>query len=108
MVVRRWVVSIVGVLLTGCAGLEHGVAVVQNEEPISVEPSQAAGYDYLVIIREGGNLGFDPNDQQARDLAALAKLRDQCDAPKIVGETVVKSDAGLGAQAHRYEVKVRC
>ncbi len=95
--------------MTGCAGIGPAVSTAQNDGPISVEPSQAAGYDYLVVIRDGGNLGFDPNDQQARDLAALAKLRDQCDDPKVVGETVVKSDAfGQGSQPHRYEVKVRC
>jgi len=95
--------------LTGCAGVGPGVSTAQNDEPITVEASQAAGYDYLVVIRDTGNLSFNANDQQARDLAALAKLRDQCDDPRVVGETVVKSDAfGQGGQPHRYEVKVRC
>ncbi len=105
----QWLVLMVGALLTGCAGARFGASEAQSDEPISVQPSQSAGYDYLVIVRDRPNSNFDPNDQQARDLAALAKLKDQCDAPRIVGETVVKSDGnGFAGEARRYEVKVRC
>ena len=74
-----------------------------------MQPSQSAGYDYLIIIRNMKNLGFEPNDQSARDRAALAALKNQCDTPQIVGESVVNSEGGLfGNPTRRYEVKVRC
>jgi hypothetical protein len=100
---------VAGAISAGCASLLPGTPDVQNGEPISVVPSQSAGYDYLVVVHESRNLGFDPNDQKARDEAALAKLKSECDTPRIIGETVVKADAGLGSnQGSRYEIKVRC
>ena len=104
-----WVAIIVGTLLAGCAGLQSGAPAAQEDEPISVQPSQSAGYDYLVIVRNIRNLGFDPSDQAARGTAALSALKSQCDTPQIIGETVVKSDRYFqGDQARSYEVKVRC
>jgi hypothetical protein len=89
--------------------MQPGMPTAQKDEAISVRPSQSSGYDYLIAIRGTGELPFDPDDQAARDQAALAALKNQCDSPQIVGETVIKSDGYLRNDAIRgYEIKVRC
>ncbi len=105
----RWLVLIVGVLLAGCVGMQSGGPAVQKDEAISVEPSQAAGYDYLVVIPDNRILGFDPNDAAARGRAALAEIRKRCDVPQVVGETAVKSGGFLQTdEISKYAIKVRC
>jgi hypothetical protein len=95
--------------LSGCAGTEAGMPLLQKDNALNVLPSQQPGYDYLVSIRNVKDFGYDPDDKATRDRTALLALKDQCAAPQIVGETVINTGTyALGNPARTYAIQVKC
>ncbi|WP_045837131.1 hypothetical protein [Hyphomicrobium sp. 99] len=93
--------------LTACAATEK--PGLQNSNAISVTRAQSPDYDFVVSIPAAQSSGYDPNDKETRDRTALSALKDQCEAPQVVGETVITSGTFLlGDQSRAYAVQVRC
>jgi hypothetical protein len=106
------IVPSISVMLSACAGAP-GADVVRpglpQSESFRVQRSRSADYDYLVSIKNGKDLGINADDQAARDRMALLALKDQCESPQVLRETVVKSGAQLfGGGQRTYELQVKC
>lgn len=95
--------------LASCAGSQSHLRVLESANALSVAPAQAAGYDYLVSIRNVKDFGFDPDDKATRDRTALQALETQCPKARIVGETVMNTGTyALGNPSRTYAIQVKC
>jgi hypothetical protein len=81
----------------------------QNPNALTVRKADSQGYDYVVSIPDLKDINYDPHDKATRDKMALLALKDQCEAPQIVGESVISTGTYLlGNTSKRYEMQVRC
>jgi hypothetical protein len=101
----------IAALLSACASPSNTEVVragLPRSDNFRVQRSQNSDYDYLVSIRNGKDLGINADDQAARDRMALLALKDQCEAPQIVKETVSSGSPFLGDGARTYDLQVKC
>ncbi len=108
---RVLIVPLLGLSVSACAGNDVGSSGFSDTKPITVQRSrspEAADYDFLVTIQNTKGQGYNPDDQAARDRVALAALKDQCEAPQIVKETVSDNAALFGGASRTYEIHVKC
>ncbi len=95
--------------LAGCAGPSSGVPLQQSSNAISIRKADSQNYDYVVSIPDVKDNIYDPGDKATRDKMALGALKDQCEAPQIIGESVVNTGTYLlGNAAKSFEMQVRC
>ncbi len=95
--------------LAGCAGPSSSVPLQQNSSAITIRKADSQNYDYVISIPDVKDNIYDPDDKATRDKMALGALRDQCEAPQVVGESVINSGTYLfGHPSRSFEVQVRC
>lgn len=95
--------------VAACATNDPVQPGLTTTDAISVERSRSSDYDYLITIKSQKGLGVNIDDQAARDRLALQTLKDQCEAPEIVKETVSRGDEYLiGSSPRTYKIQVRC
>lgn len=101
-------VVLASMTLAACAGTDGGIPP-PSANTVSVVRATSPNYDFVVSIPDVKNAQYDPSDKAARDGTALAALKDQCEAPQVIGETIVSSGTYLfGDQSRAYAVQVRC
>jgi hypothetical protein len=112
MDLMKVIVLLFGVMLSACADASNTQVLspgLPHSDSFRVQRSRSAEYDYLVSIKNGKDLGINADDQAARDRMALLALKNQCEAPQIIRETIVKSGAQLlGGEERAYELQVKC
>ncbi len=102
------VVVLVAVASAACAGTEGGKPP-PSTNAVSVVRATSPDYDFVVSIPDVKNAQYDPSDKATREGTALAALKDQCEAPQVIGETIVSSGTFLlGDQSRAYAMQVRC
>ncbi len=74
--------------VAACAANDSVQPGLTTTDALSVQRSRSSDYDYLITIKSQKGLGINIDDQAARDRQALRTLKDQCEAPEIVKETV--------------------
>lgn len=100
---------IVSPVVAACAANDPVQPGLTATDALSVERSRSSDYDYLITIKSQKGLGINIDDQAARDRLALQTLKDQCEAPEIVKETVSRGDEYLiGNSPRTYKIQVKC
>lgn len=94
------------VLLTGCAGSDAHLRLLESENAVSVEPSQSRDFDYLVKIRGALDFGYNPSNPETRKETALRAVAAQCPTARIVGEQAIQK--GRDGANHDYFIQIRC
>lgn len=95
-----------GVALASC---QSQMRALESGGAIRVEPSNVAGADYVVHLRNTVDFGYNPDDKANRDKFALQMLQKQCPTGRIVKETSVETGTyALGRVARTYFVYVKC
>lgn len=104
-----FVVVLASVVLAACAGTEGGKPPVQSANTVSVVRATSPNYDFVVSVPDVKGPQYDPSDKAARESMALAALKNDCEAPEIIGESIVSSGTFLlGDQSRVYAMQVRC
>lgn len=94
------------VTLAGCT--EHP-RTLEAGGALSVLPSNRAGSDYAVQLKNTIGMGWDPDNKQNRDKWALDYIKAQCPSGRIVGEDIIATGTYLtGSPARTYIVYVKC
>lgn len=77
---------------------------------LSVEPSQSSDFDYLVKVGNVGDIGYDPDVYSVRENVALAALKTQCSAAKVLGESEIHHGTVplQGKPAKTYFMRIKC
>ena len=73
--------------LAGCAGSQTDIRMKEGSGDISVQPASSADYDYLVMLKNRWDIGYEPDRKADRDAMALRYMKSQCPAATIAGET---------------------
>ena len=95
--------------LTGCAGSQSHLRLLEKDNALSVMPVQSPTHDFVVSIRNVKDFGYDPDDRGTRDRTALQALATQCPRGRVVGETVIDTGTyALGNPSRTYAVQVKC
>lgn len=95
--------------LTGCAGSQTHMRLLEAENAVRVAPSGVPDSDFTVSIRNVVDFGFDPDDQATRNRTALDFLKTQCPQGRVVGETIIDTGAYLtGRPSRTYAIRVKC
>lgn len=95
--------------LTGCAGSQSHLRLLEHDNALSVAPAQSPTHDFVVSIRNVKDFGYDPDDKGTRDRTALQALAAQCPNARVVGETVIETGTYLlGNPSRTYAVQVKC
>jgi hypothetical protein len=95
--------------LSGCAGTQSHMRILEQSNAISVAPSSAPGYEYAVSVRNVKDIGYNPNNKADRDSVALRYMASQCPKGRIVGETPLNTGTYLlGDPAITYIMHVKC
>ena len=96
--------------LASCAGTDTHLRMMEQQGAYQIEPSQnKAAYDYVVRIKNLVDLGYDPDNPETRNAAALKGLATQCPSARIVGEEVIeKGTYAIGRPAREYFIQVKC
>lgn len=95
--------------LTGCAGSQNHLRILESGGNVRVEQAQAAGYDYLVYVRNVVDFGYDPDVEATRYSIALQILEAQCPGATVIGEEVIETGTYLGGRPSRtYVIRVAC
>jgi hypothetical protein len=97
--------------LSACATAPKANVVqtgLPSSENFRVQRSQSASYDFIVSIKNGRDLGINADDQAARDRMALLALKNQCEAPQIIRETVAEGSLLFGSPERVYQLEVKC
>lgn len=106
---RRLFALLLSPVVGACAGNDPAQPGLTMSGALSVERARSADYDYLISIKSQKGLGINIDDQAARDRLALQTLKDQCEAPEIVKETVSRGDEYLfGNSPRTYKIEVKC
>lgn len=100
----------IALAVAGCAGTDTQLRMLEKEGAYQIEPSQnKAAYDYVVRITNLVDVGYNPDNPETRNGAALRGLRTQCPSGRIVGEDVVEKGAyANGRPAREYFIHVKC
>ena len=102
-----WAVT-AAVILAGCADSQPYMRTLKQSNALRVDPANTLGADYVVSLRNLKDVGYDPDDKADRDRVALAALRDQCPAGRIVGETVINTGTYLlGNPSRTYALRIK-
>lgn len=105
----RMLALLVSLVVAACAANDPVQPGLTTTDGLSVERSRSSDYDYLITIKSQKGLGINVDDQAARDRLALQTLKDQCESPEIVKETVSRADEYLfGNSPRTYKIQVRC
>ncbi len=107
--VKGWAAAIVAVGLTGCAGTDAQIRMLEQDNAVRVEPATTADANYVVSVRNLVDIDYNLDDKPTREDLALRMLRTQCPDGRIAGETVI--DTGtylLGRPARTYAIRVKC
>ncbi|MDW9668068.1 MULTISPECIES: hypothetical protein [Sinorhizobium] len=103
---KRAAILIAMLAMTGC---QTQMRMLETTGDVRVEPSTAAGADYVVHLRNTLDFGYNPDDKTNRDRFALNYLKSQCPAGRIVRESVINTGTyGLGRPARIYSIYVKC
>lgn len=95
--------------LSGCAGTDSHLRLLEKDNAVRVEPASTPDATYVVSVRNVIDVGYDPDDKATRDDVALRMVRAQCPGGQVVGETMIATgEYLLGRQARTYAIKVRC
>jgi len=82
---------------------------LESAGAIRVEPSQVAGSDYVVHMKNTVDFGFTPDDKANRHKWALDMLKAQCSSPSVVNErSVVTGKFLTGREARTYFIYIKC
>lgn len=94
-------------LLSSCQQVQ--LRALENGGAIRVEPSEVAGADYVVHIRNGLDSWNDPDDPQNREKLARQVLEKQCAKANIVKQSMIETGTfAFGRPSRTYSVYVRC
>jgi hypothetical protein len=109
---RVLIAPLLGLCVSACGGgPDAGTPAFSDTKPMTIQRARsadAADYDFLVTIQNVKGQGYDPDDQTARDRVALSALKEQCEAPQIVKETVSDNAALFGGPSRTYQIQVKC
>jgi hypothetical protein len=99
--------------LAACQQTE--VQLYQRGGKVRIDPTNIAGADYVVQIRNEVDIGFgfNPNIREQRNSMALRALKTQCPAGHIIKEDVIElgGPGGLipiGGDIRTYLMYVKC
>jgi hypothetical protein len=107
--VKGWAAAIVAAGLSGCAGTDTQIRMLEQSNAVRVEPATTPDANYIVSVRNLIDIGYDLDDKATRDDLALRMLRTQCPGGQIAGETAIDTGTyGLGRASRTYAIKVRC
>lgn len=96
-------------VLTGCAGSQTHLRILEAENSLRVDVANSPDYDYTVSLRNVKDFNYNVDDKATRDATALRALQTQCPRGSIVGETVINTGTYLlGDPARTYVMQVRC
>lgn len=112
---RALAVAGVALLAAACAdGRGHGGygSGEGDVDPhvVDVRPVRSAEVDYVVLIRNDDDLGFNAEDPEVRRNAAIKAVRRYCDGARVVNErwrdTGARTRYNLPVMT--YEIELRC
>jgi len=106
---KLFAAGLASLALTACAGTEAGKPAAQSANAVSVVRATSPDYDFVVSIPDVKGGAYDVSDKAARESVALAALKNECEAPQVIGESIVSSGTVLfGDQSRAYAMQVRC
>jgi len=83
--------------------------MLENSNALQIEPSQNKDYDYVVRIKNLLDIGYDPDNPETRQDAALRAIQAQCPQARIVGEQIIeKGTYAIGRPAREYFIQIKC
>lgn len=91
------------------AGCQTQMRMLETSGDLRAEPSNIAGSDYVVQLRNTLDFGYNPDDDENRHKIALALLKTQCPSGRVVNEKMIATGTyGIGRQSRVYYVYVKC
>jgi hypothetical protein len=107
--VQRTLIVVGSILLSGCAGTDTQLRLLERENALRIEPISGKPYDYTVRLSNVIDFGYDPDNKETRDDTAMRAIRAQCPAGVIVGEDIIeKGTYAIGRQAREYLIQIKC
>jgi hypothetical protein len=96
-------------LLTGCAGTQSHLRLLESDGTIRADVSDDPSYDYKIFIRNTKDIGWNGNDESDRISAAKLMFEDSCKSVQVIDQTPLKTGKYLfGDDAITWIMKVKC
>lgn len=103
---------LVGLLAAACGGCAlNGLDIrrMEGEGVLRVEPSEVAGHDFRVTVRNAVGIGFDGDRAEDRRKLAELALAAQCKKPVLLDERAVQRGTYLTGRAQvDFVARFRC
>ena len=95
--------------VSGCAGTQHYVRVLESDGTVRVDIPDDKSYDYKVLIQNKVDIGWDGGNKDDRLKTVQLMFGDRCRGLKVVDETPIEKGTYLGGRAAvTWVMKVKC
>lgn len=105
---RTTAAAILAAALAGCSGTETHTRGLESQNLIRVDLNPGPGYDLTVEIKGLVDFGWNPDNPETRKETALAAVKSECPAARIVHEDRFSRGESLRGPIYTYYVRLRC